>query len=577
MKRIARISCTLALLLMTLGAVPAAEAALQKAGAVSLVHGFPVWFQDANGLALQLCLDQNNAFCLLTPEFDPALAPAPGPLPITTQPGAVLSATNFPAEAFWYSASVDNFLSVNGGLDKNGLAQQGNQARFVLGIFLEAAFNSPDGNAANNQQVAFTRINLQGVAFGFVPNSTYTVTHPYGSFTFTTDAAGGTEGFRNEAGCFGPPCGAFDAVLPALLSGFPQQPAAVTVDRFLVWDPAVLPAAPAGFVGDPNVAHEVVFFGDPAPAARQSVVVSGPGLVATTIDKLFISGKKVGLDVTPFPATPVTRGVVGAAATAIPVTITNLTGVPLPLGPTPVAIAGADAADYTIAADPANTCANKQLAAAGLDSTCSFTVAFAPAAAPKGPRAAAATITPADVALAPAVSIALSGIAQFPVNLTISANGAMDKVVATGNVAAATENIDAGSSVTFLTKPNSVVANVSKFLPVVTVNGSAVKPAADGTFTLANLGAPQTVNVSFVRPGDVFVDQSGASDGQVTISDTLEALKIVTGLKTPTDAQQVASDVGPLVGGKPTADGLVDISDVLTILWRVVSPTNPNW
>ena len=24
-------------------------------------------------------------------------------------------------------------------------------------------------------------------------------------------------------------------------------------------------------------------------------------------------------------------------------------------------------------------------------------------------------------------------------------------------------------------------------------------------------------------------------------------------------------------------DGLVDISDVLAVLWRVVSPTNPNW
>ena len=45
----------------------------------------------------------------------------------------------------------------------------------------------------------------------------------------------------------------------------------------------------------------------------------------------------------------------------------------------------------------------------------------------------------------------------------------------------------------------------------------------------------------------------------------------------PTGGQRVAADVGPLVAGKPAPDGLVDISDVLTVLWRVVSPTAPNW
>lgn len=567
-------TAVMAILVATAFAATPARAALQKVGAISPVHGFPVWFQDAGGLALQLCLDQNNPFCVLTPPFDPAVAPTPpGPLPITTAPGAVLSATNFPEEAFWYFASVDNTLSVAGGTDQNGNILPTSSARFVMGIFLEAAFATPDGSPGNNQQTAFIRIDMAGRAFGFVPNSTYTVTHPYGSFTFTTNASGGTDGFRNEAGCFGPPCGNFATVLPGILPVFAQQAAPVTVDKFLVWDPAVTPAAPAGFIGDPAVPHEVVFFGDPAPAQQQRIAVSGPGLPAggQAITRFSLAGKKVGLDVAPFPATPVLRSVIGAAPTTTPITITNLTGADLALAATPITFTGTDAADYRIAATPASTCTGTLLAT-GAGSSCSFTLEFAPAPAAKGPRAASATVTPADINLAPAVSIALSGIAQVPITVTVGANGALQKVQTPTNVAAVTENVDAGTSVKYLPVPNDVVANVSKYLPLIKVNNLAPTLATDGTFTLASLGAPQTVDVSFVRPGDV----AQPSD-TVELGDALETLKIVTGVNAaPTDAQRLAADVGPLVAGKPTADGIIDISDVLVILWRVLSQP-PSW
>ena len=69
MKRTSRICCTLALLLMSLGAVPSANAVgllgvgqppatfKNSAGTVITVPGLPAWFQDQNGVAVEPCLD----------------------------------------------------------------------------------------------------------------------------------------------------------------------------------------------------------------------------------------------------------------------------------------------------------------------------------------------------------------------------------------------------------------------------------------------------------------------------------------------------------------------------------------
>jgi hypothetical protein len=160
----------------------------------------------------------------------------------------------------------------------------------------------------------------------------------------------------------------------------------------------------------------------------------------------------------------------------------------------------------------------------------------------------------------------------------VDANGVVQKVLASGNVAAVSENVEAGTTLTYLPVPDAVVPNVSQYRPLVKVNNQTVTPAADGTFSIASLGAAQFVDVSFLRPGDVFFEEAtGTSDNQVTMTDALEALRIVSGLNAaPADAQKLAADVGPLVGGKPTADGLIDVSDVLTILWRSISQP-PTW
>src|SRR6185369_4255783 len=99
-----------------------------------------------------------NGFCVL---------PIPGPF-TTTGP---INDLNFPNEIFYFLA--DSTLPVNGDTA-------------VLRLAFEAAFL---GGVVPNGGTTFLRVNLKKMA-GLPANTTYTVTHPYGSFQFTTDAAG---------------------------------------------------------------------------------------------------------------------------------------------------------------------------------------------------------------------------------------------------------------------------------------------------------------------------------------------------------------------------------------------------
>jgi len=148
-----------------------AFAGLKNVGPTDPVSTLPKYYLDTNNLALEPCLDQNG-MCLLGPPFDPAGVP---PISTITTTGPV-DDTNFPGESFYYSAAA--LLPIEGGELAN------------LAFVLEAAFLSgvvPDGG------ITFLRTDLQKMR-NLTPNSTYRVTHPYGTFTFTTDAAGDTTG-----------------------------------------------------------------------------------------------------------------------------------------------------------------------------------------------------------------------------------------------------------------------------------------------------------------------------------------------------------------------------------------------
>ncbi len=161
---------------------------------------------------LELCLD------------DP-LCPVVGELPDPSR--GISFPDNFPDESFWWSGEAQTTDTA------------GERIRLVLA--LEAAFDT--ATVQEDHQVAFGRIRVR--YDGAVAGATYEIVHPYGVVRATADDRGRLF-YTDDNGCLGGPCGDFKALL--------TQP----VGPFLRWDPSVGPAAPAGYVGDPNVDHAVV-------------------------------------------------------------------------------------------------------------------------------------------------------------------------------------------------------------------------------------------------------------------------------------------------------------------------------
>jgi len=243
-------------------------------GPVDSLNGFPTYYRDPNGLTLALCDDPLDPLCIADPVV----------------PGNTFSAqTGFGSEAFWWYA--DAKMTVNSSPTCTACAD----AILVMG--LEATFGGT-GIPAAGQQIAFSRLRIRIDA---PVAGQYTVTHPYGlvSFLVTTPGvvainsevgapiAAGTDttnGRIGDIGCLAAPC---DFNLAFGGATFP----------FLVWDPAVVPAAPAGYIGNPALPHEVTG----SPAGNNVFRVQGPagsdldGLGGTMIEtKLFsVQGKRL--------------------------------------------------------------------------------------------------------------------------------------------------------------------------------------------------------------------------------------------------------------------------------------------
>ena len=184
MNRFRRITTSfLPLLILILFSVNA-DAALKAVGPTDPVTTLPAYYQDLSNLAVQPCLDQNG-MCLLpggfdklgnpvVPNFDPAFSPPLPLVPITTT--APISDANFPGEGFYYSATA--IMPIEGGELAN------------LAYVLEYAFLA---GVSPDTAIVFLRTDLQKM-INLSPDSTYRVTHPYGTFDFTTDGAGNARG-----------------------------------------------------------------------------------------------------------------------------------------------------------------------------------------------------------------------------------------------------------------------------------------------------------------------------------------------------------------------------------------------
>jgi hypothetical protein len=195
---------------------------LSRVGPVDRGNGFPNWYQDSSGLALDACLPNTQQLadgtCLVTPDQ-------------LSSPGSpILFPGNFPDEFFYWNANSN--MPVNGG-------------KAVLVMTLEGAFLN--GGVAAGDQMVFARLRI---LFDVpVPGGTYTVTTPFGVEVFP-DVTPGKRAvfFTNDVGLT---AGEFTGALKGRITTFlraastrggdPLPPVNISGDTFIA-DPAATTA-----------------------------------------------------------------------------------------------------------------------------------------------------------------------------------------------------------------------------------------------------------------------------------------------------------------------------------------------
>lgn len=206
MKRYKRTALVAGLLALALSS-GASHAVLERVGPPDnspAIGGYPAWYQDTTGLALEFCNPINLAevaggWCLLLP---PDVPNPPESFP-----------TNFFGEHFWFAANA-KVTPASGG-------------KALLVTALEGAFAT--GDVVPGGQITFARVRL---VLNPVPvTGTYRFIHPYGEKLIDAQA-GGKIFFTDNVGIGCPPgqfdCAAQGAIgpflLPANTPGGPELP-----------------------------------------------------------------------------------------------------------------------------------------------------------------------------------------------------------------------------------------------------------------------------------------------------------------------------------------------------------------
>ncbi len=303
----------LAVMLFLLGGAQQVNAVLSAVGPNDPVTGYPVYYQDGNGLGLELCQSAattiNGSLCGLVAEpgfFN-------GTPPFTFNP------LNFPSEAFWFSAGATVDTAAGGAL-------------YVAA--LEAAFNN--GDPVNGDQVSFARIRIRVDVPQ--PGGTYTVIHPYGVRVFPNVAPGTRAiNFTDDFGLVPPPPTNFNGALGGAIGPFLRSTGGDIV------------VGTETFIGDPNVTTTVTgspfgtnFFRIEGPN------IGGPGINFVQVNEFALLGKVFdGVLPTPLTLDRVTysRDATGTDlavfATSAPTAAVSVTGVPAPATPVPMDSNGA--------------------------------------------------------------------------------------------------------------------------------------------------------------------------------------------------------------------------------------------
>jgi hypothetical protein len=519
------------------------NAALQAVGPTNPITTLPEWYQDSTGLALAPCVDQNN-FCVLPPEFDPQVTQPPNLL--TVLAGAPpISDLNWPNVSFFFLA--DSSMDVGPTL----------REKAVLRLSLEALFpGATPPIVVPGQGTTFLQINLQKMR-GLTPSSTYTVTHPYGTFQFTTDAAGDTvdqggQAFRTD-----------DPVTPIAGVYFPpdlQNATTTHIGPFLiaVGGPVTDPGSGKKYIGNPNSPTFVTG----SPTGNNVFRINGPDIGGSGVDTIetplfALTGKIVGLEVTqPAGGNDFGAWQLNATVPAKTYTITNFTGAnagPLVLTPQ---------APYTVAAD---TCSGVTLNPLAPGNSCTFDVVFTPVAngvangtiTVSTPNSSAViNVTGAGDSTAPTLTLnapPFTNLTNLAISGTVSDNVAVGAVQVSSNGGAPTAATVTGGTWSF---------NVVGLTP----NGNSISVTANDTAQpAANQSAAQTATITqdSINPSVNITSPVGTVNvaAPALTYTAIDANNIVSTIVTLDNVilPSVPLSLGPLVNGSHTVK--VDVTD----------------
>ena len=237
-----------------------AQAALNAVdpGPYNLANGnFAGWYQDSHGRTLDLCLTKAVSSRVAgapgAPAYMCTLLPTPGVFD-DTQP--IAFPTNFPDEAFWFTADAA-IVDAARGIDLS------------YGTAIEAAFAAEE--PVEGDQVSFARVRIRVD----VPTAgTYVITHPYGVEVFDVPAGGRRAiNMTRDIGIAG--AGDFSGALKG------------DVGPFLRSVNGPYTEGSERFIGDPNLDERVTG----SPFNTNFVRIEGPGGIDLRTELFSISGK----------------------------------------------------------------------------------------------------------------------------------------------------------------------------------------------------------------------------------------------------------------------------------------------
>ncbi|NTU47738.1 MAG: hypothetical protein HGA84_01880, partial [Syntrophobacteraceae bacterium] len=227
--------------------------------------GYPRWYQDSTGQALELCL---------APTPSPNVAP-PDPTalmcivletPLLFPDNPLVFPSNFPPESFWFLAETI--------IDTNPPPGQTTGQAFYRAA-IEAAFANE--LPAVGDQVSFARIRIRIDVPE--PGGTYVVTHPYGVEIFPNVVPGiRAINFTSDIGLFPPPPSNFNGALNGAIGPFLNRAVAGVATPYIVAGAG----GPETYIGDPNLLEPVVG----SPFGTNFVRVEGPNININLTDNV---------------------------------------------------------------------------------------------------------------------------------------------------------------------------------------------------------------------------------------------------------------------------------------------------